>query len=244
MFPSLSRNWGRLFSRSYTLLLVTQLLIPTSSPAAGVAANASVTLEIIQCAQGREELPQLSVALASEYPSLRYVAELTPAQRIDDGYYKITASVPEGNYFFELRSKHCSNYLQASALRGHARILSIALHQNPRAGELYLKLFSFENSVAGTIAVRPAVGWIVAANGTMRVLDLQDGAYYIERVPPGKYSLRFELHGSLQSEIPLDLSNLSSTQLYEYDIDAPTFRRNIGPILAHGGTLKDCSYCY
>jgi hypothetical protein len=92
--------------------------------------------------------------------------------------------------------------------------------------------------------VRPSVGWIVAASGARRILDLQDGAYYIEPVEPGKYSLRFELHGGLQSEMPPDLSNISAKQFYEHDIDVAAFRKNIGLILAHGGRLKDCSYCY
>jgi hypothetical protein len=212
---------------------------------AEVSSDASVTFEVIQCAGGRTEAPQLSVAPASEYPNLRYIdTDLTSARRLADGYYEATSTVPQGNYFFRLRSNHCSNYLQNAVLSGHKRILSIALHPTPKAGQLFTKLFDSENAVSGTLAVRPDVGWIVAANGATRVLDLQDGAYYIERVIPGRYILRFELHGSLQSEIPLDLSDMSPTQLYESDIGIATFRKNIGSILGAGGTLKDCSYCY
>lgn len=107
-----------------------------------------------------------------------------------------------------------------------------------------VKLFDSENAVAGALAVRPSAGWIVGANGTTRVLDLQDDAYYIERVPPGRYSLRFELHGSLQSEISLDLGTLSPTQLLERNVDIAAFRKNLGAILWPSGTLKKCSYCY
>jgi hypothetical protein len=212
---------------------------------AQVSANASVTFEVIQCPEGRAEAPQLSIAPASEYPTLRYAdTDLASNRRLADGYYEITSDVPQGNYFFRLRSNHCSNYLQNAVLAGHKRILSIALHPTPRIGQLSIKLFDSENAVTGTLAVRPDVGWIVTASGGTRVLDLQDGAYYIERVEPGKYTLRFELHGSLQSEIPLDLSGISPTQLREFDIDIATFRKNIGAISAHGGTFKDCGYCY
>ena len=236
---------SRLFAAAFCVLLMMPLFAPPSSAKADVTANASVTLEVIQCAQGRAEAPQLSIASASEYPNLRYAAESAPARRLGDGYYEVTDNLPQGNYFFRLQSTHCSDYLQAALLKGHHRILSIALSaQNPVNRIMHAKLFDSENSVFGTLAVRPAVGWIVAANGATRVLDLQDGAYYIERVDPGKYTLRFELHGSFQSEIPLDLSNLSPKQVYEMDIDAVTFRKNIGAILAHGGTLKDCMYCY
>jgi hypothetical protein len=229
----------------FCLALATLLFAPSPSTEADVPPNASVTLEVIQCAQGRAEAPQLSIASASEYPNLHYAADSASAQRLGDGYYEVTGSLPQGNYFFQLQSSHCSDYLQAAVLSGHKRILSIALHtRNPGADKVYAKLFDSENAVSGTLAIRPNVGWIVGANGATRVLDLQDGAYYIERVEPGKYSLRFELHGSLQSEIPLDLSDISSKQSYEHDIDAATFRKNIGLILAHGGTLKDCSYCY
>jgi hypothetical protein len=115
----------------------------------------------------------------------------------------------------------------------------------PRTGSIvYSKLFGIENAVAGTLAVRPDVGWIVAGDGSKRVLDLQDGAFYIPRVYPGKYSLRFELHGGWQSEIDVNLSSISSTQLIELDIDLSTLRQNLGNILATGGTLKECGYCY
>ncbi len=236
---------GRFFSVVLCLLPTPVLGGAPLSPAS-VSASGAVTLEVIQCPRGRTENPQLSIASAADYPNLRYVAvDVVSVEHVDNGYYKVTASVPQGNYFFQVRSNHCSNYLQAAVLTSHTRLLSLALEtRSPASDKSYVKLFDSENSVAGTLAVHPSVGWIVAASGASRVLDLQDGAYYIERVLPGKYSLRFELHGSLQSEIPLDLSDVSSTQLFHRDVDASTFRKNIGLISAHGGTLKDCSYCY
>lgn len=227
------------------LLFATSLFAPSSAAVADASANASMTLEVIQCAQGRTEAPQLSIALASEYPNLRYApTKSVSAQHLGDGYYYSTYNVPQGNYFLRLQSDRCSGYLQAALLGGHKRALSIALEARPGTGKVSVKLFDSENSLCGTLVVRPSIGWMVAANGATRVLDLQDGAYYIERVLPGKYSLRFELHGSLQSEVSVDLSNISSTQLFERDVDAATFRKNIGWILPHGGTFKECSYCY
>lgn len=119
--------------------------------------------------------------------------------------------LPQGNYFFQLRSTDCFSYFQAAILARHKRLLSVALARRiaGAVGGGMVKLFDSENAVAGALAVRPSAGWIVGANGSTRVLDLQDDAYYIERVPPGRYSLGFELHGSLQSEISLDLGTLS-----------------------------------
>jgi hypothetical protein len=225
------------------LLLVTVPVSPVAS--ASASTPASVRLEAILCSEGRAEAPQLSIAPSSEYPSLHYVTTNASAEKITEGYYMVTSAVPQGNYFFQLQSRSCSGYLQAAVLAGRTRVLSMALHPaRAKNGKLWIKLFDSENAVAGTLAIRPDVGWIVAAGGGKRVLDLQDDAYYIERVPPGKYTLRFELHGGLQSEIPLDISDISPTQLAERDVDIATFRKNLGLILAVGGTLKECDYCY
>ena len=218
-----------------------------SQPTAAFSDFGTVTLEVIQCSQGRAEVPQLSIAPASEYPHLHYtIADRASVARLDDGYYAVMDQLPQGNYFFEIRSTGCFSYFQSAILAGHKRLLSVALARRVAGavGGGMAKLFGSENAVAGVLAVRPSVGWIVAANGSTRVLDLQDGAYYIERVPPGRYSLRFELHGSLQSEISLDLRNFSPTQFLERDVDIATFRKNLGAILSPSGTLKKCSYCY
>lgn len=204
---------------------------------------ASLSFDVIQCPQGRSEAPRLFVAAASEYPKLQYVEVDASVQRAADGYFILATNIRQGNYFYRVESEHCSNYTQDAVLNGHSRTLSMALF--PRTGSIvYSKLFGIENAVAGTLAVRPDVGWIVAGDGSKRVLDLQDGAFYIPRVYPGKYSLRFELHGGWQSEIDVNLSSISSTQLIELDIDLSTLRQNLGNILATGGTLKECGYCY
>jgi hypothetical protein len=230
-----------LVSRACLALAALALLrIPSAS--ASPRELASLTFEVIQCPQGRSEVPRLFVAVGSEYPKLNYVATDAPVQKADDGYFVLTTKIAQGNYFYRLESEHCFNYTQDAVLGGHGRTLSIALYRRmPRS---LGKFFGIENAVAGTLPVRPDVGWIVAADGSKRVLDLQDGAFYIERVYPGKYSLRFELHGGWQSEIDVDLSSVSSTQLVERDLDLSTVRQNLGNILATGGTLKECDYCY
>lgn len=227
--------------------LVTTFTIGT---APSVSPNRSgwstLTFEVIQCLQGRTEVPRLFVAVASQYPRLQYAAADTTAQRANDGLFLLTTTIARGNYFFRVESDHCSNYTQDAVLGNHSRTLSMALFRRMPGdnGRSHIKMFGIENAVAGTLAVRPDVGWIVAADGSKRVLDLQDGAFYIPRVYPGKYTFRFELHGGLQSEVNVDLSSISSTQLIEWDIDLSTIRQNLGNILAAGGTLKECDYCY
>jgi hypothetical protein len=234
------------YPRALAYLLFTAVSVsPSGLASASGSSVGSVKLEAIQCLQGRSEAPQLSIAAASEYPNLHYVAADASIVQMQYGYYAVTDALPEGNYFFRLQSRHCFSYLQAAVLAGHTRALSIALNATKAGnGKMPFKLFDSENAVAGRLAIRPAVGWLVGPGGGKRVLDLQDDAYYIERVPPGRYALRFELHGSLQSEISLDVSDISPTQLVERDIDIATFRRNLGLISASGGTLKECGYCF
>jgi hypothetical protein len=220
------------------------LRMPVAS--ASSRALAALTVEVVQCAAGRSETPRLAVATASEYPKLQYVGTDASVQKADDGYFILTTKIAQGNYFYRVGSEHCSNYTQDAILGGHSRTLSMALF--PRMpgpiGGGHVKLFGIENAVAGTLAVRPEVGWLVAADGSRRVLDLQDGAFYIARVYPGRYSLRFELHGGWQSEIDLNLSSVSSTQLVERDLDLSTLRQNLGNILGTGATLKECDFCW
>jgi|HubBroStandDraft_2_1064218.scaffolds.fasta_scaffold03472_5 hypothetical protein len=207
--------------------------------------TAVVRIEAIQCVEGRTEPPQLLVAPASGYPNLRYQPLLARVRELSEGYYEIVSSVAQGNYFFEVQSPHCSNSLQTAVLAGHERILSIALL--PRLPIKFggnLKLFSLENSVAGSLPVRPEVAYLVSESGAKRVLDLQDTEYYIDRVPPGKYAIRMEFHGGFQSEIPVDLTDISLNQLIVRDISIMDVRRHIGNISASGETLQKCAWCF
>ena len=206
---------------------------------------ASLSVQVIQCREGRSEVPRLLVADASAYPKLEYVGTDAFVQKADDGYFILATKIAQGNYFYRVESEHCSNYAQDAVLGGHSRTLSMVLYPRPGVhNRAHTKLFGIENAVAGTLPLRPDVGWIVAADGSKRVLDLQDGAFYIPRVYPGRYRLRLELHGGWQTEIGIDLSSVPSKQLVEHDLNLATIRQNIGNILANGNTLKECDYCY
>ncbi|MFY9718867.1 MAG: hypothetical protein WAK16_04415 [Candidatus Cybelea sp.] len=223
---------------------VVALALGGANPGSAGSDLASVTLQVIQCPLDRSEAPALSLAPAAAYPKLEYIGANASVQRAEEGYYLVTIAVAQGNYFFKLQSTHCSNYLQAAVLQGRSRTLSLPLFTIAPKGRFNVKLFDSENALAGTLPVRPDVAWLVADGGGKRVLDLQDGAYYLDRLPPAKYKIRMELHGSYQSEIPLDLSRISPTQFVEHNLDMATIRKNLGKILASGDTLKDCEYCY
>jgi|SRR5580700_6854505 hypothetical protein len=59
-------------------------------------------------------------------------------------------------------------------------------------------------------------------------LNHEGDGYYIlsAEIPKGKYTIRLELHGSLQSEIDLDVSSLSPTQFVERNFDVSVIRNN------------------
>lgn len=207
--------------------------------------SGNVILQVIQCRLGVSEEPRVSIAPAAEWPKLQYAPANSSLVRADRGFFIVTVPLPQGNYFYQLDSEHCTGYTQAAVLAAHSRTLSLALMTRGHYSKIsYVKLIGIANAVAGTLAIRPDVGWIVSASGSKRVLDLQEGAFYVDRVYPGKYSLRFELHGGFQSEINVDLSSISSTQLVERDIDLLTFRQNLGNILKSGAALKECYWCY
>lgn len=219
------------------LLIATQLTQKSKA-----LPQATTTLQVVQCSDGRDELPSLEAADASTYPKLRYVTLPNTFKKIAAGLNVVTERMVTGNYFFRIRSRHCAGYFQAGVLAWHARTLSIALRGSCRL--CGIKLFSTENVVMGSLPITPSAGFIVDSGGHKRALDIQDGAYYIERVFPGRYVLRFELHGGFQSEIPLNVQDVGTSSKVQKDIDATTFRRNLGAILEDGSTLKSCFWCY
>ena len=147
-------------------------------------------------------------------------------QNVADGYFSATYAIPQAPYVFRLEARHCEGSVYAAVLNGHSRVVSIALRTRPLNAFEDL-VWLPENAVAGTLPVRPRVGWIVAGDGTARVLDFQDGAYYIGGVQPAKYTLRFEVDDTVQVEVPLDASHILDSQLLRQDVTAATFRRDI-----------------
>jgi len=65
-------------------------------------------------------------------------------------------------------------------------------------GEGVIRVFSLENALAGTLPVRPNVAYLVSSTGSKRILE-QNGAYYIHRIPPGRYAMRMEFYGGFQA---------------------------------------------
>jgi hypothetical protein len=232
--------------RALIVICFTAAFFSTVCFAQGHDDTAAVLLQVIQCKTGQGQVPQLLVASASDYPKLKYQAYPARTQMIGNGYYQLNLNIMQGNYFFKVQSTDCANYLQAAVISGHRRSLSMPLfHRSPKAAfEGNLKLFDEENALAGTLPIRPEVAFIVAQGGGKRILDLQDGSYYIERIPPGKYTIRMEFHGGFQSELGVDLTNILPKQFVERDFDISEIRRHLGNILPSGATLQNCGWCY
>lgn len=203
---------------------------------------AIVTVEAIQCPAGRAESPQLFVARAANYPNLHYVKEHARFLAAGTGLYKMTFGPLEGNYFLRVESDHCSGSVQTSFLSGQSRAISLALGE--RCALCNVVQFSFENALSGKLPIRPSVGFLVSASGSKRVMDIQGDAYYIDRIPPGKYTLRFELHGGLESEVPIDLTSIGSAGTTRFDVDFVTFKKHLGAILQNGRSKQECYWCF
>ncbi len=101
---------------------------------------ASLSVQVIQCREGRSEVPRLLVADASAYPKLEYVGTDAFVQKADDGYFILATKIAQGNYFYRVESEHCSNYAQDAVLGGHSRTLSMVLYPRRLADRNWYRL--------------------------------------------------------------------------------------------------------
>jgi hypothetical protein len=205
-----------------------------------------VIVQTLQCPGGVTEVPSIAAAPASEYPNLQYKDIDAEREAIGKAAYQLDLSLPQGNYFFRVQSQHCTQFFQTSVIDGHQRTMFAALvDRNPKAiGNGNFKLFDLENALAGTVAVHPSAAFIVDAHGGKRVLDVQDGAYYIDRLSPGEYTIRLEMAGGGQSEISVDLSSLAASGFLRKDLGLVEIRRHLGVILQSGATRQACYWCF
>jgi hypothetical protein len=163
-------------------LVAAGLICPTPSIPASTDL-ATVQLQTIQCRNGPLEIPKLFVAPAAEYPHLKYQLVRTAVDQIAIGYHECEVSLRQGNYFLKVTSDSCSNYVQASLLAGHERVLSMPLFRRvPTAPfECNVKLLSEENALAGTLPVRPQVAYLAPR----RPLETVPGMATSECASPG-----------------------------------------------------------
>lgn len=200
-------------------------------------AASTLVIEVIQCPIDRAEAPSIQIASVNESAPLFHQAKASTA-KIEDGFYKLVVSAPVGNVALRLRSKHCNAELQIGTMADRTRTLSVALAPS------VIVLRSIRNALMGTMPVSPDVAYLVSAAGNRRVIDIQDGAYYLERVLPGKYRLLMELNGGFQADIPMDLTGTDSFSAIRRDLDIRMIREHLGGILLDGHTLEKCLWCY
>jgi hypothetical protein len=216
-------------------------------------AKGSITFDVIQCPQGRAEMPQASIRSLADLESKNPNAFTFPAhlgygairavsrQRVEDGYFRVTYAIEQGTYLFRLRSPHCeASYIHATVLGGHARVVSLATRNQFNGFDD--RIMAGFNAVAGSLAIHPSAGWLVGAKGQPIPLVLQDGAYYGEGFDPDKYFLRFDLTDGERAELPLSVSPRGSAQFVRQDISAAAFRENIVCVI-NGKDHRGWNYC-
>lgn len=231
----------RSFSIRLSLSLVITALALSVAPAKTLP-GAVLVIDAIQCAGGAAELPDVDVSPASLYPKLTYTRHVSQRIVNANGFNVLRLQLPGENYFVRVRSPHCSAEFQVGLISGKGRTVSVALTR--RCALCGVRLVSVENAVMGRLPVTPSVGYLVARDSTTtRILDIQDGAYYLERVPPGRYLLRFELHGGFQSEIPLDATRIGNKDALQFDITLHEFKCHLGSILKGGDTWNQHRWC-
>lgn len=227
----------RMLRLTWTAILFAAIatIAPVRSPAQG---EANVTIYVVQCPADRNSPPTLEIGTAAlTLAAAHFAAAPATVAPIGDGIYKVTLTAPEGNRAFRVSSGHCSQIVESGLIAGHSRELSAATL--PKV----MRLFSFANGIAGLLPVPAESAFLVSQNGSRRYVEVQDGAYYLQRVPPEKYTLLLELHGGFRSAIPLDLTKAAETGLIRNDIGITEFRKHLGEILASGGTEESCYWC-
>lgn len=196
--------------------------------------KAKVEIAVISCPADAASSIKLAARMAGKNG---LSAPAVNASAVKLGFNTDEMMLPQGNYLISVSGLHCSRTIQASVISGKTRALSIATRTRD------ISTYPNRNAIGGRLPFQPAAGWLVGQDGSKRVLDLQNAAYYLERVYPGKYELRFELHGGLRSEVPVDLSKIGYYQQVIRDVSADEFRKHLGPVLQDGTTLEQCEWC-
>jgi hypothetical protein len=212
--------------------------LTAQAPAVGPSLGASAVVEAIACSVDRGQAPIVSTSSATEFPAMKYERRDASVASDSPDFYRISFSIPEGNYFLKVQTKHCRATVQAGFVAGRSRVVTVALARS------IARMFWLENSVAGGMPLRPVAVLLVSPDGKKRNVDVQGNEYYVERVTPGQYIMRVQFHDGLQSDIPVDWSDLTKTGMYQYDISLKSIRDHLGTILKDEATYEKCLWCY
>jgi hypothetical protein len=235
-----SRKMTRFLFAARSAALVALLATSTypSPSSAQDVGHSTLNLDVIQCPMDRSEAPSIEVAMVSSGPLMNYSQLPATTTKVADGLFRLSSNVPAGNISMRVKSSHCSGTTQAGLMDGRERSLSIA------TAPLLVVLSATHNALMGLLPIQPGVAYLVSAWGTKRVMDVQHGVYYIERIQPGHYTMLIELSAGLQTEIPLDLSRIGYSDVVRRDIDIREIRTHLGESLLNGKTNETCHWCY
>src|SRR6516162_9834256 len=101
---------GRVVAGLACLTVATLTVARLAASSAAPPDSGKVTLQVIQCSLGASEEPRLSIAPASEWPRLHYTAANASLVKTEGGLFIVDVTLPQGNYFYQLDSEHCTGY--------------------------------------------------------------------------------------------------------------------------------------
>jgi hypothetical protein len=215
------------------LCLSILIVVICGAPVLSAGNSSTAAIQIVSCPQDADSKPLVEQREGAIYRPVR--ATVVSSAR---GLFLATLTLPEGNNNLQVESKNCRASVQFSTLAGQTRAVSVATA--PRS----FSMSFFHNAIAGRLPLTPSLVQLVSPLGEARIVDSQDGAYYVERVAPQKYVLRISIAGGYQADIPLDASKLGSSGLLVRDVSIDELRKHLGERLDTGRTLEECFWCF
>lgn len=196
-----------------------------------IGAKANVYAYVINCPLDEAQRPNVAIDRNASYIQLKRSAEA-----VSPGTFLVTFFAPPGHERVRVSTTHCRRTLPLSVLPDRQRHITVALDAD-------ISTYFHRSSLAGQMPVPVDSIALISSFGVQRILNVDDSAYYIERVAPGKYLLRLFLTGGLQSDIPIDTTHAPDGSLIRHDITMQEIRQHLGSALASGGTQQDCYWC-
>lgn len=172
--------------------VIVAAVFPTSGAHAAATQNAILTVRILRCPAAAG----LRVAYAMDGKTF------VPQMHDDGGILTATVTVHPGKHNLRIVAGPCSTDEPLVLLSGRHRAVTVVLWEGRSFG-------GGSATLAGSVPLDEALGSIALPDDPRHPLEsfsVQRGAYYIDRVPPGRYTLRFVLLGTgLQVWLPVEI---------------------------------------
>lgn len=197
-------------------------------PAMPHAADTGVLrLQVVSCAEGMGERPGVAIAPAAQWPHMKYRPTASRVADNGNGVEILDVPVRQGNWFVRVQTPHCARSVQAGVLAGHTRTVAIVLGRNCKL--CGVGMYVYTNVLMGTLPLSAPTIYLYA-DGRRRVLDVQDGAFYLEGVPPVKAVLQIQFQQGEDVRVDVDLRHIGQSGVVIQPVDLGTIRKSIAPI--------------